>query len=111
MGGVLQVIAMLVFGASLVSAVACAVTRRLDVARFRCAAGFVSLVVGTIGFVTGAVWTWRVMSESGLTQSDRQRMFSNFLAESIYNGAFIAIAAGPALVVSWWVRRRRRRAC
>lgn len=95
------------FGGTVLAAVAAGLTRRPTWARFARWTGLTSLGIGLVGVVVGTALTLNAMSGPGLSQSDRQRVFSNMIAEIIYNLVITGIAAAPALAVSWWVLRKR----
>lgn len=94
------------FGVSISAALACAISCRRDVARVAIGLGLLTLATGLASIAVGALFTWNAMSAPGLSHSDRQRMLSNGIAESIYNAVFTAIAVLPALVLGRWVLHR-----
>ena len=62
--------------------------------------------VGMIGVIAGLILTVGATAAPGLTESDRTRMWSNGLAEAVFNFAFGAFLAAPAFALSQVVARR-----
>lgn len=96
-------------GSALLSAVACAVTRRAGVARIARAWGIVVAVVGAVGIALGIAQTLLAMETPGLSQASEQRMFSNAVAESLDHAAIISAASAMPFLLGWWVLRKQIR--
>lgn len=101
-------IATVVFGASLAAGVACAVTRRADVAKVARGFGLATLAMGALGIVAGWVDARSASSAPGVTPADRRRITANMVAESAYTAMATVVAAVPTLIASAWVLRKRR---
>lgn len=63
--------------------------------------GIAQIAVALVAVLTGFIATGSAASSPGLSADDQSRMWSNGLAEAIYNFAFGAVLGGPA----WWVGR------
>jgi hypothetical protein len=76
-------------------------------------AGWISVAIALLVGVTncsGMAATWSAMQGPGLSPSDKQRLLSLGVAESLYNVALGVVLAVPsALAWSWLVWRDRRR--
>ena len=74
--------------------------RRCEYATLGLAAGFVAIVA--IGFFTEP-WP------AEMSQADRQRRLSNFIAEGLYDLAFLFLTSLLPTIVAWWLGRRLRK--
>jgi biopolymer transport protein ExbB/TolQ len=53
----------------------------------------IATLIGLLGTVSGLIHTFSAVAAQGLSQSDKQRILSNGIAEAMYNTAFgLAIA-------------------
>lgn len=105
---VYSIIAVAIWGTPVLASVACAVTRRVRVARIAVWCGVAALVVGTLGTSIGLGMGWAALSAPGLGLADRQRMLSNLVAESLYNAVMTGASSVPPLLLGWWVLRKHR---
>lgn len=64
------------------------------------------LLLSVLGSVAGLVHTFRAFGALGLSESNRQRILSNGIAESLYNLMFALVLGGPGLVLGFWGRGR-----
>ena len=62
-------------------------------------------LLGVLGIVAGLVHTFAAFGALGLSESDRQRILSNGIAESFYNLVFALVLGGPGLVLGFFGRR------
>lgn len=97
---------MLIFGVALSSGVACAITRRADVARVARVCGIGAAVLGASELALTILLTSRALDMPGQSRADRQRMLSNAVAECLYTAAFAGVASGVPLLVTGWVLRK-----
>jgi threonine/homoserine/homoserine lactone efflux protein len=59
------------------------------------------LLLNVLGIVVGLVHTFGAFGALGLSESDRQRILSNGIAESLYNLMFALVLGGPGLVLGF----------
>ena len=85
--------------------IAAAATRRPRVGRACMILGALVAAFGLIGAAAGILATYAAAASPGLSESDRQRMWSGGLAEAAYNILLAAVVAIPALVVSRRIAR------
>jgi len=59
------------------------------------------LLLAVIGCVSGLIHTLAAFNAQGLSQSDKQRILANGIAESLYNLMFALVIGGPGLVLGF----------
>src|SRR5689334_18148894 len=68
--------------------------------------GAAVLLLMVLGVVTGLMHTYAAFGAQGLSQSDRQRILANGIAESLYNLMFALVFGGPGLVLGFLGNRK-----
>jgi amino acid transporter len=70
------------------------------------ALAFITLGLGLLAALLGIIWARGAMTAVGLSASDQQRIWSNGVAEALYDTALALLVALPALLAARFALKR-----